>query len=426
MKPSRAAFTLSIIFFALYTLATLAARAEKIIAVQLDPRPHYLVGQLKDSPLKGALEQCSEGPFYKTDFSIGHRGAAMRFPEHTKESYQAAARMGAGIIECDVTFTRDGELVCRHAQCDLHSTTNIVATELAGKCKVPPEFEPETGALVNGPEIKCCTSDITLDEFKTLKGKLAGIDPTSTTIDGYLGRTANRRTDLSATLLSHAESIELIRSLGAKFTPELKGTEEFVSFPFDGTDDGIPEFESQEAYAQKMIDEYLAARIPPEEVWPQSFNLRDVLYWVNNTKYGTQAVFLDGRNPSEMNANPPRKKEFEDLKRAGVSIIAPPMPTLLSVENGKIKPSPYARRARKAGLDIITWTLERSGRIVEDVLPTKGTARPSFYYQTTLDALENDGDVLVTLDVLAQKVGIIGIFSDWPATVTYYANCKGL
>ena len=30
------------------------------------------------------------------------------------------------------------------------------------------------------------------------------------------------------------------------------------------------------------------------------------------------------------------------------------------------------------------------------------------------------------LDVLARKVEIIGIFSDWPATVTYYANCRGL
>ena len=29
------------------------------------------------------------------------------------------------------------------------------------------------------------------------------------------------------------------------------------------------------------------------------------------------------------------------------------------------------------------------------------------------------------LDVLARKVGIIGIFSDWTATVTYYANCMG-
>ena len=34
--------------------------------------------------------------------------------------------------------------------------------------------------------------------------------------------------------------------------------------------------------------------------------------------------------------------------------------------------------------------------------------------------------MLVVLDVLARDVGIIGIFSDWPATVTYYANCFGL
>jgi len=33
---------------------------------------------------------------------------------------------------------------------------------------------------------------------------------------------------------------------------------------------------------------------------------------------------------------------------------------------------------------------------------------------------------MVTLDVLAQQVGIEGIFSDWPATVTYYASCMGL
>jgi glycerophosphoryl diester phosphodiesterase len=43
-----------------------------------------------------------------------------------------------------------------------------------------------------------------------------------------------------------------------------------------------------------------------------------------------------------------------------------------------------------------------------------------------LDALHIDGDILVTLDVLARQVGILGIFSDWAATVTYYANCMGL
>jgi glycerophosphoryl diester phosphodiesterase len=30
------------------------------------------------------------------------------------------------------------------------------------------------------------------------------------------------------------------------------------------------------------------------------------------------------------------------------------------------------------------------------------------------------------LDVLARGVGVLGVFSDWPGTVTYYANCMGL
>ena len=30
------------------------------------------------------------------------------------------------------------------------------------------------------------------------------------------------------------------------------------------------------------------------------------------------------------------------------------------------------------------------------------------------------------LDILNKDVGIVGIFSDWPATVTYYASCMNL
>ena len=47
------------------------------------------------------------------------------------------AQMGAGVLECDVTFTKDKELVCRHAQNDLHTTTNILATDLASTCVTP-------------------------------------------------------------------------------------------------------------------------------------------------------------------------------------------------------------------------------------------------------------------------------------------------
>src|SRR5262245_60347231 len=52
--------------------------------VQLGPRPFYLVDQMAEGPLKQKLAQCT-GPFRKADFSIGHRGAPLQFPEHTRE-----------------------------------------------------------------------------------------------------------------------------------------------------------------------------------------------------------------------------------------------------------------------------------------------------------------------------------------------------
>jgi glycerophosphoryl diester phosphodiesterase len=39
--------------------------------------------------------------------------------------------------------------------------------------------------------------------------------------------------------------------------------------------------------------------------------------------------------------------------------------------------------------------------------------------------VDRDGDMLSLLDVLYRDVGVIGVFSDWPATTTFYANCVG-
>ncbi|MGF1509575.1 MAG: glycerophosphodiester phosphodiesterase family protein [Myxococcota bacterium] len=387
----------------------------KVKNVQVGPRPYYLVEEMSPSRLKTELQQCFEEEIQVTDFSIGHRGSALQFPEHTKESYEAAARMGAGILECDVTFTEDGHLVCRHAECDLHTTTNILDTGLVGECSVPPDYSSPTPFA----EVRCCTSDITLNQFKTLCGKMDAGNPNAATVAEYLDSTANWRTDLYSTcgtLLSHAEAVELFKELGVGQTPELKsGDAERIAGVFGG----------QEGYAQALIDELKAANVPPERVWAQSFNPDDVFYWINNEPdYGEQAVFLDGRPVADLATNPPKQREFNELKAMGLNIIAPPMPVLLKVNNnGRIRPSKYARRARRAGLDIISWTTERSGRIVEDVLPFGGN---TFYYQTTLEALNNDGDIMTTIDVLAQRVGIIGLFTDWPGTVTFYASCKGL
>jgi glycerophosphoryl diester phosphodiesterase len=384
-------------------------------AVQLGPRPFFLVDDMTEGPLKEELQQCSDRrrQFSRTDFSIGHRGAPLQFPEHTVESYTAAARMGAGIVECDVTFTKDKELVCRHAQNDLHTTTNILMTPLASKCTQP--FTPATldaqGNVVKPAAAECRTSDITLAEFKTLRGKMDASNPRARTVEEFLDGTAKWRTDLystptSGTLMTHKESIELFKKLGVKMTPELKSAS--VPMPFEGF--------TQAAYAQKMIDEYKQAGVSPRHVWPQSFDIGDVLYWVQNeAAFGQQAVYLDD---AETVADLPSYPELVGYRSQGINIVAPPIFALLSTDaGGNIVPSQYAMDARNAGLDIITWSLERSGLVAGST---------GFYYQTFGSAVKREGDVMQVLDVLARQVGILGIFSDWPATTTFYANCTRL
>jgi len=382
--------------------------------IQLGPRPFVLVEDMDDGALKQALQECNAGPFFKSEFSIGHRGAPLQFPEHTEESYRAAALMGAGILECDVTFTKDRELVCRHSQCDLHTTTDILARpDIASQCSVP--FTPADPATGREAAARCCTADITLAQFRQLNGKMDAYDATATTVEDYLAGTPSWRTDLYAshgTLMTHAESIALFKQLGVKMTPELKSPA--VDMPFEG------DF-SQQQYAQKLIDEYKAAGVSHSDVFAQSFNRADVLYWIEQEPaFGSQAVYLDGRYNDGLNPEDPPTwtPSMETLAKNGVRYLAPPLWVLVRTgEDGKPEPSAYAQAAKAAGLNLITWTLERYGRL------NRGGG---WYYQTIKDITDNDGDALVLLDVLAQEVGVVGVFSDWPATTTYYANCMGL
>jgi glycerophosphoryl diester phosphodiesterase len=103
--------------------------------VSLGPRPYYLVQNMTDGPLKQALEACYNKPVTIQPWSIGHRGGGtLQIPEETMQSIEAGSRMGAGVQECDVAFTADRGLVCRHDICDLHRTTDILLRpELAAK-----------------------------------------------------------------------------------------------------------------------------------------------------------------------------------------------------------------------------------------------------------------------------------------------------
>jgi glycerophosphoryl diester phosphodiesterase len=400
-------------------------------SIQVGQRPLYLVDGMDDGPLKRRLLQCKDGPFRKTDFSIGHRGAALQFPEHTLESYVAAARQGAGIVECDVTFTKDGKLVCRHAENDLHTTTNILTSPLAGTCIKPftPAMIDANGKVVMAASAECRASALSLDEFKSLRGKMDAFNPAARSAAEYQGGTASWRTDLytgRGTLLSFRESIELNQALGVRHTPELKG----------GDADTIRQvFGSQENYALAFAAELRAARVKPRDVWPQSFNVEDVFTWIDKTEYGRQAVYLLDYNATDpvndVVIQPPydqmdRMTYFRMLKQRGVKIIAPPMPALLAVNaSGRIVPSQLAQDLKALGFDIITWTIERSD-LRRGAAATPGNPTYYFDFDPNNAAVKKDSDLYKALDVLAREVKILGIFSDWPATVTYYANCMGL
>ncbi len=378
-------------------------------AIQVGVRPAFLIAGMDDSALKRRLLGCQNDLVRRTNFSIAHRGAPLQLPEHTKEAYEAGARMGAGIVECDVTFTKEGQLVCRHDECDLHTTTNIVDTPLNASCTTP-----WTGA---GSSPRCCASDLTLAQFKTLKGKMDASNPAAATSTGYLGGTASWRTDLytsRGTLLTLRESIVLNRKLGVGHTPELKsGNPTRVNAVFG----------SQANYAQAMIDEFKRAGVHAKDVWAQSFNLDDVLYWIRSEpRFGRQAVYLDDVDPG---AGVPRLTvaELQGIRANGVRIFAPPIPALLAVDaaNLKLVPSQYARDIAAAGLDIITWSFERADL-------RRGAAFGGFYaaYDPQGLVVKKDSDMYLTLDTLARDVKVIGVFSDWPATVSYYASCMGL
>ena len=70
--------------------------------------------------------------------------------------------------------------------------------------------------------------------------------------------------------------------------------------------------------------------------------------------------------------------------------------------------------AKAAGLKIIAWSLERSPPLIQGA---------DWYYKSLPALASNDGVILQLLHVLAKDVGVMGVFSDWPATTTFYANC---
>jgi glycerophosphoryl diester phosphodiesterase len=179
---------------------------------------------------------------------------------------------------------------------------------------------------------------------------------------------------------------------------------------------------TQQQYASDMISAFRAKKIDPARVWLQSFLFDDVVYWLKNDHdFGKQAIYLvEYDTPADIAAG---TQNLTTVRAAGVNIIGPAIPMLVTpggANNKTIVPSSYAHAVKAAGLDIIAWTFERSGPLATV------KSRDEYYFGTIANITYYDGQYYELLDVLANQIGVKGVFSDWSATVTYFASCFGL
>ena len=394
--------------------------------VSIGPRPYFLINEMDDDDdsnevvgftrpqLKETLQKCAHNlkTFYPSDFVLGHRGAALQFPEHTDRSHDAASRMGAGLVECDINLTKDKQLICRHQRCDLHLTTDVLLIpHLANKCTQP--FKPALGRIP--ATASCCTTDFTLHEIQNeMCGRMASFNRRAKTVQEYVSPThlASYRTDLYShdcpRIQSHADFMTVVNANGGSFVPEFK----MLDYDFTRRTDGY----TRKNYIDQILLEYNTT--DPMRVYPQGFIWEDLYYVTENTKFGMNSFALDKKLETLMYTKDELRNYLQPLVDHGVPAVAPTIFMLLDVnDRGNIVPSPYAQVANELGLDIIAWTFERS-----ESLSSGG----GWYYSKLSNVLRTDSDMIKVLDVLYEDVGIKAVFTDWPSVVTFYANCKGI
>ncbi|WP_218974918.1 glycerophosphodiester phosphodiesterase family protein [Streptomyces sp. NP160] len=109
---------------------------------------------------------------------VGHRGASVRRPEHTRAAYELAVAEGADGVDVDLVATADGELLVRH-EAELSDTTDVAdRPELA---------HLRTTRVVDGVSLTGWFSqDLTLAQVRTLRARerLPQLRPASAAHDG--------------------------------------------------------------------------------------------------------------------------------------------------------------------------------------------------------------------------------------------------
>ena len=427
------------------------------------------------SELRGAISTC-KAPLAKNVASIAHRGGPLVAPEETIASWTVGIEGGAGIIECDSSPTKDlyGEelFVCRHSNCDMHFTTDIIANhpQLASKCSEP--FTPANST--HAASAKCCTYDFDPSELRSLCSTMEQTINTKATKPGefLLGAPGFRSAAIAEAechpLVFLHEYISFAKLQGVSTIPELKdtwtpGQAHFLAAHGKSCRWLADRFAKQVSQAfpkAQMRAGWTTAAMAGELAIMQTFDHRVAAYWKSGQYKSIPVEFMwltykGGTATSDcvgkeqlVQADCGTSDILHGLAKAGVEMLSPPVGYYLGNNGHSLVASEPAKKLKELASSyrnnsadnyetptLGSWSLERSGcndGAAGSLQP--GTIGPcGFYYDTTPSASELPGvadvsafqhsDELVALDVMFKEVGIVGIFSDFPATVSAYANC---
>ncbi|ORY39592.1 PLC-like phosphodiesterase [Rhizoclosmatium globosum] len=407
--------------------------------------------------MRNAIATC-ENPLAFNLEAIGHRGAALVAPEETIKSWQIGVDSGAGFIECDAAVTKDLQLTCRHSTCDLHFTTDILTRpEMVAKCSTP--FTPASNGTA--AKVNCCTYDFTMEEMSKLCSIMeSGTNPKATTPDEYLvNSTPFRSVGLAKgechKMVSHKDYLKFAKSKNVNVIPELKDTTE------KGTQDFLKSKNSSiEFLADLMASELreIGFTAPLDANFRnakrgtigimQTFDRRVARYWKTskNKDLSVEYMWESDFNSTltEKDCDEPADCGTDDvvlgMMNLGVELISPAFNYYVTAENHRIVESKGSKNLKalkaKSGKNTYfgSWSLERSG-----CASHYGSSNATFNAEKGLGAIGGCGwyyntvegeatfgqheDTLLMLDVLFKQVGLVGLFSDFPASVSMYSNC---
>ncbi|KAJ3251408.1 Glycerophosphodiester phosphodiesterase GDPDL3 [Chytriomyces hyalinus] len=407
--------------------------------------------------MRDAISLCAD-PLARNMESIGHRGAALVAPEETIKSFQIAVDSGAAFIECDAAVTKEMDLVCRHGVCDLHFTTDILQRpELAAKCSKP--FTPAS----NGTKasVSCCTYDFTVDEMMQLCATMESqVNGDATRAQDYVtGQPPFRSIGVAKgecpKMVTMKEYLSFARSNNVNVIPELKDTTENATQVFLATKNATIATLADK-FAQYLKDANFTAPFDKNfkdagkkgnlgvmqtfdrrvaKIWKQNNKALPVLYLLE-TPMNSTTTEKDCATPADCGS----PDVLRDLMQAGVEIFSPAMNSFVAAENHRFVEHQYSKDMKAIAADLGlkdkvffgSWSLERSGCVSQygnatfNAAPGLGSIGGCGFYYSSVEGEASFGqheDSLLMMDALFTKAGIVGLFSDFPATVSMYSNC---